>query len=369
MRKFLLTGVAAVGLAVAGSAQAGDVAAGPSFGRSVSSVVAPGGLYIWGDGAWEHVNLPRVAVGLRNVDASLATLRDQGALASLRPQLDGYGLRGAIGYVLPPGAVSPSLGANARVELGGSFGHAAGDASTVSSQTTTNVALLTLNGAGAIAFLCSGGTTCTSASKVSSGYENWRVNANVASDFRAGVVVLTPSAGVFGGTGYNNETLVQSFTQLLAGAPVGTGAYDANTTTRWRDIGARVGMDANVQVTDWLAVGGSGYVSVANRDADFAEHDVGNDSLNLVFTGSSAMLSHATATAFVANAELGLTFTPMAMVSLRTFAGINYDRAVPGFVGPSFGGSVNSPTSRTPASITFREEASYYAGAGALVRF
>src|SRR6266446_437135 len=70
-------------------------------------VAATHGAYVWVDGSWEHVNLPDVALGLRNV--GLSAPQDNGVQHSLHQHLNGGGVRGGLGYNLP--------GSNWRAEL------------------------------------------------------------------------------------------------------------------------------------------------------------------------------------------------------------------------------------------------------------
>ena len=55
-------------------------------------------------------------------------------------------------------------------------------------------------------------------------------------------------------------------------------------------------------------------------------------------------------------------------MTLRGFAGLNYDDAVPGLASPAYTGSL-AATSPVPAGITYAHETSYYAGGGAMVKF
>jgi hypothetical protein len=42
---------------------------------------------------------------------------------------------------------------------------------------------------------------------------------------------------------------------------------------------------------------------------------------------------------------------------------------MPGVSSPFFAGSVNAPTSRTPADVYFARETNYYAGGGVIAKF
>jgi hypothetical protein len=333
------------------------------------------GLYTWADGSWQHVSLPPVGLGLRNV-TPFPFLDGGSAVQAFRPTLDGWGHRGGIGYILPSGSVPAGVGSNARLEVGGSFVQASRDES-ASTVPASEVGALMLAGTGQDAFLCDGvprlglAAACTTSSALSTHYENWQLNAGVASDFRLGAVTLSPTGALFGGAADVRQHLTQSLVSTLVptGLVIATGSYHADLSTRWHDIGVRGGADATFEITDWLALGGGGSISVAARSASLSGSDIASSAPPPIFNGSSLVSASANAIAFTANAELGLIAKPLPALALRVFVGATYDNAVPAITSPSFGGSVNAPSSRNAAGIHFQEELDYYAGLGALIRF
>ena len=134
---------------------------------------------------------------------------------------------------------------------------------------------------------------------------------------------------------------------------------------RWTDIGARIGLDASVPLSAAFSLGIDGWLGLANRHATFNGSDVATSTPITIFNGASTISTSATRqAAFLANAELTGTYSFTPSLSVRGFVGATFDDSVPGITNPLYGGSVNAPTSRTPAAIYFKQEWSYYAGAG-----
>lgn len=345
-------------------ASAADLPAkAPVFKAPPGTVVSASGLYLSVDGAWQRLRLPTYALGMRNITA--LTFIDQGVISPFDPKPNGSNIRGAIGYIFPTGAFSPASGTNVRAELGVSYGRAKGTQSAAAAITANNVSLSFLDGSGRnVAFVCNGGGfTCTTNSTLSSSYDTWQIDGKFASDFRSGGFTLTPSIAVFGGRSRNNQTLSQTFAQTGGN----TGIYTASTSVSWSDIGARVGLEGNVDVSSVMSVGLGGYAGVAGRRASLSGNDAGTDSLaGIVFGGASAISIGANTTASVANVEANLTFKPTPAAAIRVFTGVNYDSRVPGISSPTF-----TPlfVTRTASGITFQSESSYYAGVGGTVRF
>ena len=366
--------VAAIGLSAVVGLGAGSIASGadmpvkaPAHDAPPGTAVYASGLYLSADDSWQRIRLPDYALGLRRVATS--DLTDQGALSPFRQRFDGFNIRGTIGYIFPAGTFSPMLGTNARAELGASYGRAKATQSATTAQPTDLVALAFLNGSGPEdALFCHGGLSCTTSSTLSSDFRRWQISGKFASDIRLGQVTMSPSVAMFGGHARNNQTLAQSFTQFFAASVFNSGTYNASTSLSWRDLGARVGLDGNVDVNDWLTVGLGGYAGFASRRVSLTGTDIGADSGVDVFAGASAISINANTTAFVANAEANVTVKVTPAAAIRAFSGVNYDSRIPGISGPAFAGNVSAPTT-TPAGIAFRPEASYYAGGGGTLKF
>jgi hypothetical protein len=372
MTRFVVTGLG-LGLAavtVVGPATAADMAT-PVYKAPPPAVVS-GGWYFSADGSWQDVRLPDVALGYRNVPA-VGPTTDLGPLDSVRAHVDGFGVRGALGYILPRNSYASAWGSNLRFELGAKYVNASGTQNDAATPTQLLGQQL-LNGATApAAFTCTGALTCSVASSLHTDYRTWQLDGKVATDYTIGAARLTPSVAVFGGEGRNEQTLNQALTQFLGGGILNTGSYGASTALHWDDLGARAGLDANVPLTSWLSVGLGGYVGFAHRDASLSGSDVATSNV-AVFAGNSAIAASATTTAFVANVEGGVSIKPWTShdVTFRLFGGADFDNKVPGISPTSFVGAATAPggpTSTTPAGILFTSETNVYAGGGLLVRF
>lgn len=354
MKKLLL---ASMFSALASAAFAADVPA-PVYKAPPPTVVLGSGFYASIDGSWQQVNLPDYALGFHVLTAP--PTNDAGTL-SLRQRLDGYVVHGTLGYFLP--TPKTIFGANTRLEIGALYGHASGSASgTIVNAGPNSIATRqNLDGTGPNGgYVCNAGQVCTINGNSSAIYYNWQVNGKVAGDYRLGAVWVTPSLAVFGGNTRNNQTAAQVLG--LSNVAGRSATYNANTSLRWDDVGARAGLDLTVDVNSWAAVGIGGWAGFASRRASLSGSDVVVDTLIGFLNGASTVSGlGANATPFLANAEAGLAFKPFPALIVRGFVGLNYDSRVPGIATPTF---VPFTGARTPASISFGSQTSYYAGGG-----
>jgi hypothetical protein len=328
------------------------------------AAASSGNWYFWIDGMYENVRLPSYALGIHNIGDT--SLLDAGAAQNFNQTLNGGGVRGALGYMMP--------GSGLRFEVGGSYVTAKGSSSQTTAL-TADAAPVLLNGAnpgGAVlgAFLCNsvGGFTCSTAGTLSATYDAWEINGKVAVDRKFGAVMVTPSLAVFGGNTHNDQNLSQTFTQFLTGATFRTGTYSASTALRWTDAGARAGLDFSVPVTGALTFAVGGWVGGASRTVSLTGSDISTFSI-AAFNGTSTVSAGDSKGVLLANGEVGVAYTFNPIVTLRGFGGVNYDGSVPGVVGPSLTGNIGAPTTRTPAGIGYAAETSYYAGGGFAARF
>jgi hypothetical protein len=341
---------------------AGAVAADIPVKAPPKAVVGDyGHYYVWADGSYQEIKLPTYDLGWRRTAPVGQALDTGAAVQSHDPEATGGGFAGAIGYRLP----NSFFGSNARIELGGFYVKA--DDSSGGPAADRPRSTLQLLG-GEVGAGCVAGS-CQYTSNLTTDYQAWQINLKAASDFKAGTATWTPSVAVFGGrTSYDQQL---SATQNFLG--VTENLYSAATQMRWTDWGAKFGLDARFDVTNWLAFGAGGAVGFAARDASL----VGNDSCVVIggglcggfVTGISSISTSANATPLLANAEARIFITPWRNVSLKGFAGLNYDSKVPGIRKPSFGGDAGTPTSTTAAGIRFDNETSWYAGGGLVVKF
>ncbi len=345
----VLTGLAG------GAARAADMT--PVY--KARPAVVTDNYYVWVDGMYERVNLPTYSLGMKNIGSF--PFPDSGAVQSFDPHLNGAGVRGAIGYLVP--------GSSLRLEAGASF--VAADANqSQSGAVAPNVALQFLSGAFRNDGLNCNAFACSVSGTLKTEYTAWQLNGKALYDWRFGAVAVTPSVAVFGGGARAKQTLSQSLTQILpaTGAVLNTANYAANTSLRWTDVGARVGLDFAAAVSNALTLGIGGWVGVAERYTSLSGTDLGIATTAL-FTGNSAVSASATTGVLVANAEAGFAYKFSPTSTFRGFVGVNYDDKVPGITRPIYTGPVNAPTSLVPAGIFYAHETSYYAGAGVLVTF
>jgi hypothetical protein len=316
-------------------------------------------MYAWLDGFAAQVNLPEIGLGFRNVtlDPSFA---DRGVVHSLRQRLNGGGVRGGVGYNLP--------GTSWRAEFGASYLHANGTQSATGAP-SSGVGVQLLNGSNTVNFFTCAIAPCSTTAALSSDVGAWQLNGKLAYDWRSGAVLLSPSVALFGGQSHSHQTLSETFTRLPSGPFVlQAGNYSSSTSLSWTDFGARIGLDANIDVDGWLTLGAGGYVGFAGRTASLSGSDVASSAPTTIFDGASVISAGAGTTAFVANAEVGAAIRATPLAVIRGFVGVNFDNRAPGISSPSYTGSFGAPTSATPAGILFNSQTSYYAGAVVVAR-
>src|SRR6266851_400589 len=199
---FALTTSAAIGLGAGSFASAADIAVKAPVYKG-PEVLSENPYYVWLDGMYDSVHLPTYRLGLRALPNTFPSFDNGAALQPFDTHLNGGGAHGAVGYVLP--------GTSTRFEFGGSFV----GASATNSQSTTNtnnvVVAQFLNGSGLNSnFNCIPGfVTCSTLSRLSTDYSAWQLNGKVASDWKYGSVIVTPSAAVFGGNSRVGQSLSQ----------------------------------------------------------------------------------------------------------------------------------------------------------------
>lgn len=368
MRQRIVTAglIAAV---VAGSCAAASAQqSSPYAPRGAVSGMSTNGIYLYVDGSYQSINLPSVEnFGYRTLFFPPGNIA---ATEKHDPRADGVGVRGALGYVFRDGAFPISFGSNQRIELGGSYVKANGTSSATTSAADFPMIAYNLNGIvplGAGSAGC-GGATCSTPSTLTSDYRAWDIFLAGKSDFKTGLLTLTPSLTLVSGKGRTQHGLAQ---QLLAdGAPYpflsGGNTYNMNAVLDWNDWGAKIGMEARYDVNAWLSLGLGGTAGWASRSASLTASD------SLLFPGhigplTSSLAGSADTTAFLGSAEANVVLRPNRNISIKGFAGLKYDSRVPGIAGNQFSPGVFE--SGTPARIKFESETSYYAGGGLTVAF
>jgi hypothetical protein len=324
-------------------------------------VAMSGNFYVWVDGTYNRVRLPSSSLGFHAVGAA-PTLLDSGPIQTFDNKLDGAGVRGAFGYVMP--------GSTLRFELGGSYVSADGSSQQTYSTPQAFITPVLLAGGGlGNALTCTAGLTCVTAGSHTSDYDAWEINGKAAWDVTLGSATVSPSLAVFGGNSRNREGLSQAFTQTLGAAVLNAMNYRADTRLRWTDFGARAGLDVRFPVFAGWTIDVGGWIGVAQRDVKLDGSDVLSTSFAFVGPRNSSLSVGDDRTVFLANAEAGLSYKFNPNFTIRGFAGLNYDSKVPGVSAPTYAGSIVVPGVGTAAGIVYSSETSYYAGGGVSLKF
>jgi hypothetical protein len=329
-----------------------------------AAVSSANGFYFWLDGTYQSIPLPTYNLGFKTNPLGTATSIPSDVYD---PRATGWGIAGALGYILPYGTLSPAFGSDARIEVVASYVKAS-DTQKTASAAGENFSLAGVGGVSIISVDCV--TLCHTSSSLTSDYAAWQVNLKLASDFKVGAVIITPSISLLGGDTHNDQTL----TQLLSN-PLGFASnYNAQSSLHWRDWGAKVGLDAKASITSWMAVGLGGSVGLASRSASLSANDASTSSVAGFARAESAGAS-ANTTPVIANLEGNITFTPFRSVAIKAFTGLNFDSRVPGIAAPNYlptfatGGFGPGTVVASPVGINFSNETSWYAGGGVIVKF
>ena len=285
---------------------------------------------------------------------------DQGPIQAFDNKLDGGGVRGAFGYIMP--------GSTLRFELGGSYVSADGSSQQASTTPQPSIGAVFLGGGSSgNAIGCVAG--CVTSGSHSSDYHAWEINGKAAWDMTWGSVIVSPSLAVFGGNSRNREGLSQKFQVFdVNGVLLSTQTYQATTRLGWTDYGARAGLDARFPVLGAWTVDVGGWLGVAQRDVRLNGSDVLVGPFPSLRGASSISVSDDRAV-FLANAEAGLSYKFNPNFTIRGFAGVNYDNKVPEISAPTFSGTVIVRGVGTAAGIAYSSETSYYTGGGLLMKF
>jgi hypothetical protein len=349
-------------------AGAADLPAAPVYKAPPAAAVATvGGMYFWIDGSAQSVRLPSLMLGAHSSDVT--GISEFGPSDPYGTQhASGHGIAGAVGFILPYGTLPAAFGSDARIELGGSYVHATASQSSGFGPSPNNYAFVQLTGQNGFVVGC-GGIGCSTTSTESTTYDAWLASLKGASDYKFGILTLTPSLQAFGGSARSDESFFQQVGVPGSAFPIET--YSASVPLRWIDVGAKFGVDARVDLTPAVAVGVGGTVGAAWRDASVTASDT-LVTVSGPFTGlvlASQISPSASTTPFLANAEARLTVKPTRAIELRGFVGANYDSAVPGLASPTNPGPTFAANPGTPATIKFVQETSYYVGGGIKVSF
>jgi hypothetical protein len=363
--RIVVAGLAVLGLMAPGMDAFAQTTA-PNAPRGAVSQMSPSGVYVWADGAYQSINLPSFGnFGYR------AQVFPPGTIVANEkhdPRVDGSGVKGAIGYVFRDDLFPAAFGTRTRIEAGGSYVTADGKNFATNSNFNTNLLIANVQGVSPGLLAGCGGATCSTSSTLSSDYRAWDIFLSGKADFRTGPIRLTPSLTVFGGKARTRQDLAQQLG--VDGGPYPTGGggntYSLRAALDWSDLGAKLGLDIDYDVNAWLSIGLGGTAGWSRRSAALSA----SDSLrfpNSITNYTSATAGSADTTPFLANAEAKVVLRPQPGVSIKGFAGLNYDGRVPGIAGGEFPDPLGFNTGA--AHIKFESTTSYYAGGGLMIGF
>ena len=336
--------------------------------------VEAGTFYFEGDGSYRRVPLPSYGLGIQFTNLNANPTPATGATDPFDPRAQGAGGNLRLGYIFRDGTFPAMFGSNVRLEGGASYFdaktnqlHASAPQGGCCGGNGVGYVPLMLNGTFTDDFSCAPATPCSTSASLATQFQSWRGELKALSDFKSGQVTLTPSAALFVARSRTNQQLSQALFNSFLG--VNEDFYSANTSLRWTDWGAMVGLKSKVDLTPWLSAVLGGQLGFAARNTSL----FGADSYTVpTFPASNtatAIAVSATTTPFLANAEASIILKPTSTFFVRGFAGLDYDSRVPGILAPTASRVQLGNGITTPAGIKYASETSYYAGAGITVLF
>lgn len=336
--------------------KAGEVAADPP-------VLNRSGFYASIDGSHQTINLPTYDLGwkLRHFNPEV----NLGPSETYNPRISGFGISGAIGYVVPEGAFSSAWGQRVRFEIDAAYTDADGTAGGRGPDNDGFAAQL-LDGSFGETNGFGPSSGVHTRSTLTTDYTAWNVGFKAAADHRFGAFTLTPSLATFGGQASNDQSFYQ---ELGSGSGPGSRNYRAASSLQWTDWGARFGLDGKWQVTNWLSLGAGGSVGTAWRDTSMSAADEYNLLGPFAFTAYSQANENRDVAPLLATAEVSASLQLVPGMELKAFGGLNFDSSVPGVSASTYTGSASNPTAVTSAGIKLESETSYYAGGRLTIGF
>jgi hypothetical protein len=280
-------------------------------------------LYSWVDGSNQSLSLFSpypTAAPPQIISPTWAPTRDSD------PVVTGYGMRGAVGFVVPSGTFFRT-DSDVRVQLKTSYVSASaaqsGDVSSTGSSFQPNAP----NSIG-----CAGSVNCLGG-LIAVDYHAWQAELKAASDMTFGPIVITPFVTFFA----KNAESQQS-------------AFDG-VATSWSDLGGSFGIDSIIDITDHSLFGLRGSIGTAYRTTSFSSSQGGAQ----FFNEQSAMTADASGSPFLASGEANLIWKPKLGQTIKMFAGMQYDSRVP--LAPGYGNY-----GAAPGAITFEASRIFYFG-------
>ena len=319
-----------------------------------------GGLYVWIDGAYQSIRVPKIEnLGVQGLLPATTNLSGS-EKHDLR--LNGYGMTGGLGYAFPQGTFPSSWGSNVRFELGGDY--VRGDGTSISESarvTDVNLTALSLTGQ-AFGIAGCGGATCFTSSTLSSEYRARNIDLRGKSDFKSGQWTISPSLALIAGSADTDQYFSQQ--TFSGGALYPLLNYEMNVALKWRDLGAKLGLETVYDFGNGLSAGLTGLVGLAYRSSSMSAD------ASVLFGSTlprlSAVEDSRDTVPVLANLEARVMARLTPTMMAKAFAGLNYDSDVPGMQAPQ---NLTFPSAGVPAHIKFDPTTSYYAGVGLTITF
>jgi hypothetical protein len=346
MNKLLVSGqIGLIALALLGAAQAQELPREVLLGIPLSAGIVQSSsshTYGWIDAGYQSASIPVVNPG-QSTPLSIVS-PSWSAMRPTDPFPNGFGIRGAIGIILPSGTFSNALGADQRLELLTSYSNIGG---LMSDERLAANGPQLFNGGNSL-LGCAAIVNCLPAAMSPTTYQTLQFDLRAASDFRLGRALVTPSLTLFS----KDARSQQSF-------------YQASSSSAWTEWGAKLGLDTTLELNERHSFGLRSSVGSAYRSAAFASSETG-----AAFTDGSTIGSMPTVTSgrwtgtpVTATAEASYMLRPTPGTTIRAFAGMMYDSRSP-VSSESLG---LDPT--TVGAISYESMINYYYGIGVKIRF
>jgi hypothetical protein len=277
------------------------------------------GLFSWVEASRQSVNLSQFNSG-QLLPAQILT-PSWAPPRSTDLVTDGYGLRGAVGLIIPSGTFS-KLNSDLRVQVETSYVNARSSDS-VGSEFLMSDPISERCGCNAI-------VSAITATTPAASYQSWQGELKAATDLSFGRVVVTPSMSLFSKDARSYQNL-----------------FDGAANSAWADWGAKIGIDTTVEISNRTLLGFRGSVGTAYRAVSFAQ----GATADFASSGASAI-----GRPLLAASEVNLIWKPQVWQTIKAYAGIQFDSRVPNTPDPY------AIDPNTAGAVTFQTVQSFYFG-------
>ena len=244
------------------------------------------------------------------------------------PAVTGYGMRGAVGFVIPGGTFA-NIDSNLRVQLKTSYVSAGATQSGDVIAAGSGLQLNAPNNTG-----CAGAVGCLG-DLLPADYHAWQAELKAASDMTFGHIVVSPFMTLFAKNADSQQSALEGIAE-----------------TSWRDLGGSFGIDSTVDITKHSLLGLRGSVGTAYRSSSFSSTQGGA----LFLDEQTALTSNASSIPVLANGEASLIWKPQIWQTIKAYAGMQYDSRAP--LAPDSLGNFGSGS----GAITFEPTRIFYFG-------